>query len=369
MDNFTKDFLDNILNSIADPVFVKDETHRWIQVNEAFCKLIGHKKEEVLNKSDFDFFPKEQAEIFWKYDEIVFQSEEENLNEEIMTSPSGESYIIETRKNIVKNKKGEKFLVGVIRNITEKKQLINDLKQSNTLLENFAYIASHDLKAPLNTISNHANILSESAREKLNPSEKKSLQFIAQSSKNLGLMVRSLLSFSKAKTAKLLLQEHNIKELILTILKTLESELNTIPHIISWDEFPDTLEVDGIRIKQIFQNLLSNALKFRMPDRTLKLHLGFKELSNDYEFSLKDNGQGIPEGDQDRIFSLFERLDERRKSGSGIGLSICELIAIQHGGRIWVESEENKGSTFYFTISKNIKQAEKFLEKDSIRRE
>jgi len=352
--NLSKEFLEETLNSIADPVFVKDIEHKWIMLNDAFCDFMGVKRSELLGKSDFDFFPKEEAEVFWKKDEEVFQEEEENLNEEHFTDASGTTHLIETRKNIITDRQGQKYLVGIIRDITEKKQRIEMIEKSNLLLENFAYIASHDLKAPLQNIVNHADILNKEVREKLNTSEQKSLDFILESTSSLDIMVRSLLTFSKAKSQKLKIKSRNIEKILKRLITELQFNFSLTDFHIEMSKLPESIELDGVRIKQVFQNLLTNALKFRHSDRLLEISISHSENEQEHIFSVQDNGIGIAEENLDRIFSLFERLHAPRRQGNGIGLSLCELIVAQHNGRIWVQSSLGEGSTFYFSISKKM---------------
>lgn len=119
----SEEFLLNVINSISDPIFVKDENHRWVLLNNSFCIFVGHKKEEMLGKSDYDIFPKEQADIFWQKDDEVLKSEKTNTNEETITDSKGEMRIIVTKKSVYTKHLGEKYIVGVIRNITEIKKV------------------------------------------------------------------------------------------------------------------------------------------------------------------------------------------------------------------------------------------------------
>jgi len=118
----TREFLNNIINAVADPIFVKDEQHRWIVLNDSFCKFMGYKKEELIGKSDHDFFPPEEAKVFWEKDELVFSSGEENENEEYFTDSGNITHTILTKKSVFTDKEGRKVLVGTIRDITERKK-------------------------------------------------------------------------------------------------------------------------------------------------------------------------------------------------------------------------------------------------------
>ena len=122
--------LENIINAIGDNIFVKDRNHKWVLMNDANVKCIGYPREELINKSDYDFFPKKQADVFWEMDELVFKTKKENLNEEAFTDGNGEERIILTKKTLYKDNEGNEFIVGVSRDITERKKMENQIKKT-----------------------------------------------------------------------------------------------------------------------------------------------------------------------------------------------------------------------------------------------
>jgi PAS domain S-box-containing protein/putative nucleotidyltransferase with HDIG domain len=119
----SRDYLEKIINAVADPIFVKDREHRWVLLNDAYCKFMGYSRQELIGKSDYDYFPKEEADVFWNRDEIVFETGNENVNEEEFTDAKGIKYTIVTKKTLYVDARGEKFIVGIIRDITERKRL------------------------------------------------------------------------------------------------------------------------------------------------------------------------------------------------------------------------------------------------------
>jgi len=127
-----KDFLSSVLGNVTDPIFVKDDQHRWIMLNDAFCSFMGHSREELIGKSDYDFFPRDQAKVFWEKDAEVFRIEKENTNEEQFTDANGVEHTIVTKKNIFTDSKGNKILVGVIRDITDRKRAEEELRTNQT---------------------------------------------------------------------------------------------------------------------------------------------------------------------------------------------------------------------------------------------
>ncbi|MEG4801567.1 PAS domain S-box protein [Microcoleus sp. ARI1-B5] len=134
----SKNFLNYTIDAVADPIFVKDEQHRWILLNDAFCKLIGKQREELVGKSDYDFFPKEEADFFWEKDEQVFRTGEENDSEEIFTDGSGAKHILSTKKTVFENTDGSKILVGIIREVTEDKRKQLALQETQARLQQIA---------------------------------------------------------------------------------------------------------------------------------------------------------------------------------------------------------------------------------------
>jgi PAS domain S-box-containing protein len=131
----SRDYLDKIINSIGDPIFVKDRQHRYVLANEAQCNLAGHKREEIIGKTCYDFFPKEQADVFWKKDDEVFETGIENVNEEIVTDAKGTVRTVVSKKTPYKDNAGYEFLVGVVRDITDRKQMENELRRARDDLE------------------------------------------------------------------------------------------------------------------------------------------------------------------------------------------------------------------------------------------
>jgi len=138
-----KDYLDKIINSIADPIFVKDTDHKWMLLNDAYCQFMGYKREELIGKSEYDFFPKEEADIFWEKDNAVFYTGRENINEEKFTDASGKTHTIITKKTLYVDNAGERILVGIIRDITERKKFEEELQRQRELLDNIISTAPY----------------------------------------------------------------------------------------------------------------------------------------------------------------------------------------------------------------------------------
>jgi len=130
-------FISAVIDCIADPVFVKDRQHRWVYLNKAFCEFMGYNKEQLLGKTDYDFFPKPEAKMFWEKDEVVFTTKEENTNEENFTDSKKITHVIMTKKMFLKIENGEEYIVGIIRDVTERRAMETELRNKVRDLEIF----------------------------------------------------------------------------------------------------------------------------------------------------------------------------------------------------------------------------------------
>lgn len=232
-----------------------------------------------------------------------------------------------------------------------------DLKRSNTELEEFAYITSHDLKEPLHTVNNFANLLENQLDRKkiLDGETSQMLQFIIAGTSKMKNLITDLLAFARLKKeVDITFEKVNLDNLLQSVLFDLKKQIDTNAVEIITPRLPE-LNVVPVKMNQLFQNLISNAVKFRNKDMVCTIQLEVKELARHWEFSIKDNGIGIPKKHQGKIFQPFKKLHSSSEfEGSGIGLATCMHIVQLHKGQIWVDSEVGEGTTFYFTIAKKI---------------
>jgi chemotaxis family two-component system sensor kinase Cph1 len=236
--------------------------------------------------------------------------------------------------------------------ITERKKLEEELKRSNQELQQFAYVASHDLQEPLRTISSFTQLLERRYKEKLDPDADEFIEYVVEAAQRMQQMILDLLEYSRVMTTGGIFKKINTSEALNTALFYLKGAIEECNVKITHDTLP-TITADQNQISKVFQNLISNAIKFRKPDEPPKIHISSKkdEEKNEYVFSVADNGIGMDPQYAERIFTIFQRLHTLEEyKGTGIGLSIVKRIIDRHGGHVWVESELGKGSTFYFTI-------------------
>jgi len=223
------------------------------------------------------------------------------------------------------------------------------LKRSNEDLQRFAYVASHDLQEPLRTISSFLQLIEKRNRDLLDAESKEFISFAVSGANRLQIMINNLLEYSRLDSRGNPFVRVECGDILRKVIDDFRPEIERSDAIITFDDLP-ALMADPEQLGRLFQNLLGNALKFR-GEEPPRIQVAVRREERNWVFSVRDNGIGIDPKYKDRIFIIFQRLHTMETyAGTGIGLSICKKIVERHGGRIWVESEPGKGSTFCFTI-------------------
>ncbi len=238
----------------------------------------------------------------------------------------------------------------VLRQADELALLAQDLERSNSELKRFAYVASHDLQEPLNHVSNYVQLLEMRYGECLDEDAKDFIGFAVEGVSLMQTLIDDVLVYSKVDSQSGEFTTTEVEVALEQALTNLQRRIrDTKAEIIIADPLP-TLKADGTQLMQLFQNLIVNAIKFRSAESP-KITIGVERQEDEWLFSVQDNGIGIDPQFSDRIFVIFQRLHTRDEyPGTGMGLAICKKIIECHRGKIWIESELGKGSTFYFTI-------------------
>ena len=249
--------------------------------------------------------------------------------------------------------------VGMVHDITERKhaeeqlkKAADELKRSNVALRQFAYAASHDLREPLRNMASFVKLLEKRYKSKIDEKADQYIDYIVDSSRRMEALIEDLLDYSRLDTKGKIFESVNCNELIDKTIMDLVSSMNENKAEVTHAPLPDIM-ADPLQLSRLFQNLISNAIKYR-GTRKPRIHISASRGKDEWVFSVKDNGIGIDPEYFEKIFVIFQRLHSREEyPGTGIGLAICKKIVELHGGRIWVDSEPGKGSTFYFTIPDN----------------
>ncbi|MEO7767789.1 MAG: ATP-binding protein [Ferruginibacter sp.] len=231
-------------------------------------------------------------------------------------------------------------------------RLNNQLRNTNADLEQFTYAASHDLKEPLRTIKSFIKLLEKNYAPGLDDRARKYIYFAVDGAERMELLINDLLEYSRAGEKNNDAENVNLNDIIEEIRQLLNLTIAEKEAKIEAAELPE-IYISHTAIRQVFQNLISNAIKYQAPGVKPVIFIETIPSNTHWQFAVKDNGIGIPQDDLVSVFTLFKRLNAAKTySGTGIGLAICKKIVEQNGGKIWVASEEGKGSTFYFTIAK-----------------
>ncbi len=239
--------------------------------------------------------------------------------------------------------------------LKEKNKELKKYITSNLQLENFAYFASHDLQAPLNTILSFTKLLQKKLANDDRKDVAEFLKFIVTSGEGMKTLIDDLLAYSLVNTTNIELKEINLEKQLYVLLHSLDTVIKEKSATIEVNNIPENIAVDPTKLKQVFQNLITNGIKFVKPGIEPKVIISCKEETNHWRFSVGDNGIGIPKEHQEKIFGLFKRLHSSGEyKGTGIGLAIVKKIIEQHRGTITLESEVGKGATFIFTIAKDL---------------
>ena len=347
-DQTASQFLRDIIDSVADPIFVKDEQHRWIAFNRAFCELMGRPREQLLGKSDYEFFPKQEADVFWKMDDEVFRTEKDNVNEESITDARGVTRTIATKKSVLVDPHGRRVLVGVIRDITELRQAERrSLEMSHGLATSAKFAAlgemaagiAHEINTPLAIIQGLADELVDLAEagELDLPAVRRINERIGGTVARVSRIITGLRAFARdgTKEAPALV---TLRSLVAETLGLCGENLRMrgIEVRVEGDAAEVTVSCRSTQIVQILLNLLNNARDAvaGTPSPTIRLPMSADD--EHAEVRVVDSGPGIPPELRERIMEPFFTTKPVGK-GTGIGLSIARSLAEDNGGTLLLD--------------------------------
>ena len=329
-----------------------------LDVSPSFERNFMIPRSEVLGTCVFDYYHnKKNKGLFLK--KLKTEGHISDFDVQLY-DPSGNPLYFSINAHLLYDEQGVPVNIeGTMRNINERRHMQDEmlsknrkLEFQNTELEQFAYIASHDLQEPLITVSHCSELLEEELAGKLDEDQQHYLTFIRSSTSRMQLLVKGLLDYSRiGKERKMSIIDCNT--IVSDVILDMKSSINESNAIIEYEYLP-TIEANATEMRQLFQNIISNAIKFRKKENNPRVKISAVLEEKKWVFSVADNGIGIKKEDTDKVFVIFKRLHNRNEyQGTGIGLSHCKKIIEHHNGRIWVESKYNEGSTFKWTLPLN----------------
>ena len=340
-----------VLELLPDGIIVADRSGLIQFVNPPALSMFGYEKDELLNQKIEVLIPskyrKNHALHRKEYAENPSPRLMSNREELFGIHKDGTNIPVEISLGPISTQSGM-LIIAIIRD-TRPRKYVEILERKNKELEQFTYVASHDLQEPLRTINGFSEMLNQKYKGGEDKETEKYTRFILEASSRMGILVKSLLDHSLIGRKKEL-GSIDCNEVLKSTLEDLDASIKESNAYIKIDKLPKIRGYE-VEFRVLCQNLIANAIKFKQKDIDPLIEVSAKEEQNQWLFSFKDNGIGINESYKDRVFVIFQRLNRKTDyAGTGIGLAHCKKIVDLHGGRIWVESTLGKGSTFYFTI-------------------
>jgi PAS domain S-box-containing protein len=356
----SEDRFRGVIESATDAVITVDAQQRIMMFNAAAAAMFLCPAGEAIGKTLDRFLPERyraaHAEHIRRFGQTGVTSRKMgSLGALWGLRGNGEEFPIEASISQVSTSKESLFSV-ILRDITERKRAEADLQKhqadldrSNRDLEQFAYAASHDLQEPLRAVAGCMHLLQARYQDKIDERANEYIHHAVDGASRMQNLIDDLLSFSRVGTRGGEFQAVACEKAVETALKNLSAAMEETQTRVECDTLP-VVSGDLLQLSLLFQNLIGNAIKFRGP-MSPSIHIGAERNGTGWTISVRDNGIGIDPQYFDRIFVIFQRLHTRKEyPGTGMGLALCKKIVERHGGRIWVESEFGKGTTFYFVL-------------------
>lgn len=352
---------DRSINSATNGILIADARQPdmpTVYCNAAFEKITGYATEEVLGQNCRFLQGTDHRQPGLDAIRQAIRQGTEAKAELRNYRKDGSPFWNELYIAPVKDQQGRlTHFIGIQTDITERKhqetelaRKTRELAQSNAELQQFAYVASHDLQEPLRMVASYTELLGKRYKGKLDQDADEFIGYAVGGAIRMQRLIHDLLEYSRVGSERKSFEQTDCEVVFQQVLDNLSASIRDRHAEVTHDPLP-IVHANPTHLTQVFQNLIGNALKFQ-GESPSKIHVGAKALPDGWEFSVRDNGVGIPADQLDRIFAIFQRLHGQSEyPGTGIGLAICKRIVEKYGGQIRVESEPGKGSTFYFTLA------------------
>ncbi len=337
---------------------------RFVRVNRSLCEILGYRQTELLGRHVKDVSHPEDRDVTDADRARIRAGELDQARfEKRYLRRDGSVVWCDLAIALVRDVFGMPlYEIAVFDDITERKKseaalqaAHEELKRSNAELEQFAYVASHDLQEPLRMVASYTQLLGRRYQAKLDQDAREFMSYIVDGATRMKQLIEDLLAYSRVGTKGQEFKPVALEAPLRRALFNLRAGIEEAGAAVTYDPLP-TVHGDEVQLGQLLQNLVGNALKFRS-NSVPRIHIGVSEKNSEYQIEVRDNGIGIEPQYFERIFMVFQRLHNKGEyPGTGIGLAICKKVVERHGGRIWVESRAaqvpNAGSSFYFTLNK-----------------
>jgi PAS domain S-box-containing protein len=347
-----------VVSDSNDAVILHDFDGKILAWNRGAKETYGYSEAEALSKNVREIVAEPDREAALTLIKKIKQGEVVKSFELRRVTKDGRILDVWLTTTLLTDEKGKPVAIATTeRDITERKKAeeklitsLKDLERSNKDLEQFAYVASHDLQEPLRMVASYTQLLEKRYKDKLDSDALEFINYAVDGANRMQGLINDLLSFSRVgtrgKPSQLIDSHTALGQARVNLSMTIE-ENNAI---VTNDDLPEVM-ADETQLIQLFQNLIGNAIKFHKPGESPRIHISAQRKNEDWVFSVRDNGIGIDPQYFDRIFVIFQRLNTREEyKGTGIGLAICKKIVERLGGKIWIESQPGQGATFYFTL-------------------
>ncbi len=362
-------FTEALLSAIPTPVFYKDKQGRYLGCNQAFSELMGVASEEIKGKTVMEVWPGEYASTYHLKDLELMSSATRQVYEFTVRDKQGRDRPVVYIKNVFRDENNQVAgIIGAFLDITERKQAEDEVRRLNQKLEQrvaertaqlqaanqeleaFCSSVSHDLRAPLRHIAGYVDLLVSRCRADLDDGGLHYIDTIAASVRQMGELIEALLQFSRTGRTELHQEKIDMNQVLLEALAPVQEEC--AGRAIEWviGEMPQ-VRGDAALLRQVWANLLENAVKFTQTTEAALIEVGSSEEKDEIVFSVADNGVGFDMQYAGKLFGVFQRLHSREEfEGTGIGLATVQRIIARHGGRVWAEAEPDRGARFFFCL-------------------